>query len=275
MVRQKIKRNTRRLTGFTLIELLVVISIIALLISILLPALSAARNAARTIQCMSNLRQLETLAHAYTTSHNGKFPHHDSTSHPSLGLGAKLRLGMNKLLKTTTPDLDILNDPSDTRPDSVRRTMAMSLAGMYEAYNASVNDTYKISYGINVCTLNPQSNGTYLSGTTAKTSSYRIYSYNQPSKTPYIADSTDYQFRASANNPLQVKFLKTINLSNDPNTHFVINHEPAGPLYKPYARHLGSNNIAFMDGHVETLSQKYIVNSVTNNTILWFKGWGQ
>ena len=45
-------------SGFTLIELLVVIAIIALLISILLPALGAAKGAAMNLQCASNMRQL-------------------------------------------------------------------------------------------------------------------------------------------------------------------------------------------------------------------------
>jgi len=70
--------SSRRRSAFTLIELLVVISIIALLIGILLPALAAAREAARSSQSLSNLRQIGIALEAYLTERRGYYPYMSS-----------------------------------------------------------------------------------------------------------------------------------------------------------------------------------------------------
>jgi prepilin-type N-terminal cleavage/methylation domain-containing protein/prepilin-type processing-associated H-X9-DG protein len=67
-------RLRKHLPGFTLIELLVVISIIVLLIAILMPALTAAQEAGRSVQCLSNQRQVVLGMHAYQADSSSYWP---------------------------------------------------------------------------------------------------------------------------------------------------------------------------------------------------------
>jgi len=60
--------------GFTLIELMVTIGIIAILIAILLPTLRMAREAAKTVQCASNLRQIGLAIQQYAGANQGRTP---------------------------------------------------------------------------------------------------------------------------------------------------------------------------------------------------------
>jgi prepilin-type N-terminal cleavage/methylation domain-containing protein/prepilin-type processing-associated H-X9-DG protein len=64
----------KRSPGFTLIELLVVIAIIAILAAILFPVFAQAREKARTISCLSNIKQTTLGAMMYVQDYDETFP---------------------------------------------------------------------------------------------------------------------------------------------------------------------------------------------------------
>ena len=65
-------RSTTR-SGVTLVELLVVLAVIGLMVGLLIPAVQSAREAARNMQCQSNMKQLG-LAASHFESTQRRFP---------------------------------------------------------------------------------------------------------------------------------------------------------------------------------------------------------
>ena len=67
----------RRRAAFALIELLVVIAVILILAGLLLPTLSRAKDQARSVNCESNLKQLQLCWHMYADDYAGVFVPND------------------------------------------------------------------------------------------------------------------------------------------------------------------------------------------------------
>jgi prepilin-type N-terminal cleavage/methylation domain-containing protein len=104
--------------GFTLIEVLVVIGIIGILMAILIPTLNKSREAAKRVQCASNMRQFGQACFSYATANKGRCPPKGSNkeypyswSKPQL-VFPLMRYGL-QLQTMVCPSTDFCNPPKD------------------------------------------------------------------------------------------------------------------------------------------------------------------
>lgn len=61
--------------GFSLLEILIVVTIIAILVALLFPVFNKVKRSAKSVSCLSNLRQLGVATILYYEDHDGRLPH--------------------------------------------------------------------------------------------------------------------------------------------------------------------------------------------------------
>jgi prepilin-type N-terminal cleavage/methylation domain-containing protein/prepilin-type processing-associated H-X9-DG protein len=263
---QKKHRLTRG--GFTLVELAVVMAIIVILASLIFPAIQVMRETARTTECTSNLRQVTLAWISYQDNNKGSMmpvttwkddPTITTNNPKTYWFGTIMPAGSYTDPETnaasTTDKLDFDSGflmPYLESSEDIFKCPAFDARSLGQlrygkmmtgfAYNASnLGPGPKINY------TPPSWTGVYDPN---QPISYKYSSVKQTSRTVVFADSVQVfdNYGAMTDPVLRENWYLDAPSTGNPTVHF---------------RHRGdAANVAFADGHVETL--KYVKPLATN-----------
>ena len=260
--------------AFTLIEILVVVSIIAILIAILIPALAAAKAESETVACLANQRTIAQSLLMFAHQHNGYMVKGQNNGYgvgghttvsdgayygapqvwgysTDLTLGAAAPLNWDQVLvvdKYVT--FSVLQDPADTQDDYGRtgngqlRYSSLPLAAAQPYQN--LPGSYRLNASNQPEDYQPGGANTYES---PAYNAYAISSVNAPSQSIVLCDggySAGWQTTPdvatwSSTAP------EALGYTNNPNkgTNDTSNINTT--------IHSGEFNVAFLDGHCQTV----------------------
>lgn len=250
MASGKVKRFARR--GFTLIELLVVIAIISILASILFPVFARARENARRASCQSNLKQIGLGVAMYTQDYDNRlvtgFLQDGTTTIYTYPSGAASAIGAWYLaLFPYVKNWEVYNCPSENS------TLYYSSAkGRATAFSYA----YNYRYPIGSTAITTANRGVDL-GYGGTVGGALLSAIEDTAGTIMMVDGSSYllQFNGTAANYATEETLGAQGAC------------PTVTQYRPdclRARHLGTLNALFVDGHVKAMPWKKILGNPNN-----------
>jgi len=229
-----------------------VIGIIVILMSLLLPAVSRANKEAVRVQCLSNLRQMAMAAQHYASTNHGLFP----ASHYVITSGStQINYDWDWIYvlgQTATPGLLWLgeHDTPVQKCPAWEGKQYSNPGGLYSGYN----------YNVSFVGGEPQLGQLGHPGS-IQCLPVHAGSVNHPSTTALFADAENSVFfcnnlmRSPLPSPSEIQWLGTQTL---PGGTWAAYDDTGGGGAARCAgaqgfRHLGGCNVAYCDGHAETV----------------------
>ncbi len=258
--------------GFTLIELLVVIAIMGLLMAILLPSLNRAKSLARKVVCMSNVRRLSIAMQFYVNENDGYFPpDRYRQANQGIKVGEYIRYRPRWIWFLDHGVGPVINpNKYDTEAEF---NSALEMDNDYFICPSFKNKDYARNirngaYGFNyqyISNTRPDPSGTRYSNFPNKMTRIR-----RPLETILIGDSRGagipHGQHAYTMDPPKMAYSK--NARNfGPKSKKIVPIGGAQKYSPADARHLGKANIAFADGHAESMDYEqmgYEIDPVTD-----------
>jgi prepilin-type processing-associated H-X9-DG protein len=216
----------------------VVIGIIAVLIALLLPSLSRARESARSVQCLSNLREMVAASHAYANTFRGSYPPAiQGSTRGTLAYADSwdytIITDLSTLQVTVQPGL-LWMGRGDQR---VHQCPSFSGSAM-ASHNEYTGYNYNTSY---------IGRGSYAAGTRFDPPA-RLSEVRKPVQTVMFGDG---EFSSGAN-----KYMRSPQPSGFPSDIGIPRHAGTQGF-----RHRRRTNAAFADGHAESLARRFTASN--------------